>query len=122
MARVLIADDEANIRDLARAVLERSGYAVLESATGPATWETLSREKVDMLLLDVMLPGMDGHSLLLKMSAAENLKNLPVIVVTALEFTQDMFSKFKQVKGFLSKPFTPQDLEQAARQVAPVTI
>lgn len=122
MARVLVADDEANIRELARAVLERGGYSVLESATGPATLELLLREKVDMLLLDVMLPGLDGHSILLKMSANESLKNLPVIVVTALEFTQDMFSKFSQVKGFLSKPFTPQDLEQAARQVAPVSL
>lgn len=120
MAQVLIADDESDIRAFARMVLERGGYRVVEAATGPAALDLLAREPMDLLLLDLMLPGIDGHSIQMKMAADENLKKIPVIVITALEFTQDMFAKFPQVKAFLPKPFTAIDLERAVRQVVPV--
>jgi CheY-like chemotaxis protein len=119
MATILIADDESDIRDYARSVLERNGHRVLEAASGPAALSALAVEKPDLLLLDVMLPGMDGHTLQMHLSSDERLKNLPVIVVTALDFTQEMFAKFPQVKGFLAKPFTPVQLDQAVRQVVP---
>lgn len=72
------------------------------------------------MLLDVMLPGMDGHTLQMHLSNHPEFKNIPVIIVTALDFTQEMFSKFPQVKGFLAKPFTPIQLDEAVRQVVPV--
>jgi CheY-like chemotaxis protein len=81
--------------------------------------EALAKEKPDLLLLDVMLPGMDGHTLQMHLSNHPQLKKIPVIVVTALEFTQEMFAKFPQVKGFLAKPFTPIQLDEAVRQVVP---
>ncbi len=119
MATILIADDESDIRDYARSVLERNGHRVLEAASGPAALSALAVEKPDLLLLDVMLPGMDGHTLQMHLSSDERLKKLPVIVVTALDFTQEMFAKFPQVRGFLAKPFTPVQLDQAVRQVVP---
>ncbi|MBL0059619.1 MAG: response regulator [Elusimicrobia bacterium] len=119
MATILIADDESDIREYARSVLERNGHRVLEAASGPAALSVLATEKPDLLLLDVMLPGMDGHTLQMHLSSDERLKNLPVIVVTALDFTQEMFAKFPQVKGFLAKPFSPVQLDQAVRQVVP---
>ncbi len=119
MATILIADDESDIREYSRSVLERNGHRVIEVSSGTAVLEALTKEKPDLLLLDVMLPGMDGHTLQMHLSNHPQLKKIPVIIVTALEFTQEMFAKFPQVKGFLAKPFTPVQLDEAVRQVVP---
>lgn len=119
MATILVADDESDIRDYSRSVLERNGHRVVEVSSGTAVLEALAKETPDLLLLDVMLPGMDGHTLQMHLSNHPQLKKIPVIVVTALEFTQEMFAKFPQVKGFLAKPFTPIQLDEAVRQVVP---
>lgn len=119
MATILIADDESDIREYSRSVLERNGHRVIEVSSGTAVLEALTKEKPDLLLLDVMLPGMDGHTLQMHLSNHPQLKKIPVIIVTALEFTQEMFAKFPQVKGFLAKPFTPIQLDEAVRQVVP---
>ena len=120
MAQVLIADDEGDIRTFARMVLERGGHQVTEAATGPAALDVLSRGSVDLVLLDLMLPGMDGHSIQMKMASDEHLKKIPVIVITALAYTQEMFAKFPQVKAFLPKPFTAAELDRAVRNAVPV--
>ncbi len=119
MATILIADDESDIREYSRSVLERNGHRVIEVSSGTAVLDALTKEKPDLLLLDVMLPGMDGHTLQMHLSNHPQLKKIPVIIVTALEFTQEMFAKFPQVKGFLAKPFTPIQLDEAVRQVVP---
>lgn len=119
MATILIADDESDIREYSRSVLERNGHRVIEVSSGTAVLDALTKEKPDLLLLDVMLPGMDGHTLQMHLSNHPQLKKIPVIIVTALEFTQEMFAKFPQVKGFLAKPFTPVQLDEAVRQVVP---
>jgi CheY-like chemotaxis protein len=119
LATILVADDESDIRDYSRSVLERNGHRVVEVSSGTAVLEALAKETPDLLLLDVMLPGMDGHTLQMHLSNHPQLKKIPVIVVTALEFTQEMFAKFPQVKGFLAKPFTPIQLDEAVRQVVP---
>jgi CheY-like chemotaxis protein len=119
LATILIADDESDIREYSRSVLERNGHRVIEVSSGTAVLEALTKEKPDLLLLDVMLPGMDGHTLQMHLSNHPQLKKIPVIIVTALEFTQEMFAKFPQVKGFLAKPFTPVQLDEAVRQVVP---
>jgi CheY-like chemotaxis protein len=119
LATILVADDEPDIREYSRSVLERNGHRVVEVSSGPAVLEALVKEKPDLLLLDVMLPGMDGHTLQMQLSNHPQLKKIPVIIVTALDFTQEMFAKFPQVKGFLAKPFTPIQLDEAVRQVVP---
>lgn len=60
--KILIADDEPEIRELLRLYLEKEGYQVLESANGIETLELLKKESVDLLVLDIMMPGMDGFS------------------------------------------------------------
>lgn len=119
MATILVADDESDIREYSRSVLERNGHRVIEASSGTAALDALEKETPDLMLLDVMLPGMDGHTLQMHLSNHPKFKNLPVIIVTALEFTQEMFAKFPQVRGFLAKPFTPVQLDEAVRQVVP---
>ncbi|OGR93793.1 MAG: hypothetical protein A2V88_05235 [Elusimicrobia bacterium RBG_16_66_12] len=61
-------------------------------------------------MLDVMLPGVDGYSLQVKISQDPATKDLPIVVLTALEPSRTLFQKFPQVVGFMTKPFKPEDL------------
>jgi CheY-like chemotaxis protein len=119
MATILVAEDESSILELVRTLLTRSGHRVVEAVSGPAAWNALTLEKPDLLLLDVMLPGLDGHSLQMKLSQDERFKDLPVIVMSALDYTADMFAKFPQVKGFLPKPFSALQLDEIVSRVVP---
>jgi CheY-like chemotaxis protein len=117
MAKILVAEDESDIRELIRHVLMADGHEVRECASGPEALAALEKESVDLLLLDVMLPGMDGHTLQLRLSQAERTRSLPVIVLSALGFAKDMFAKFPQVREFIVKPFHTDDLLAAVRRV-----
>ncbi|MBL0350025.1 MAG: response regulator [Elusimicrobia bacterium] len=119
MATILLAEDDAGTREIAKIVLERSGHTVLEAPSGTEALAVLKREKVDLLLLDIMLPGLDGHSLLLLLADDGRLNALPVMVLSALGFAKDMFAKFPQVQSFLEKPFTPLALDAAVGRLVP---
>jgi CheY-like chemotaxis protein len=117
MAKILVADDDSDIRDVVRYALSRAGYEILEAADGPATLETLRRGTVDLLVLDVMLPGMDGYTLQLELSQNPRTRELPVIVLTAVDSTRSLFAKFPQVRHFVTKPFDPSELARMAEQI-----
>ena len=119
MATILLAEDDAGTREIARIVLERGGHAVLEASSGTEALALLKKENVDLLLLDIMLPGLDGHSLLLQLAEDGRLNALPVIVLSALGFAKDMFAKCPQVHEFLEKPFTPLALDAAVGRLVP---
>ncbi|MDE5716528.1 MAG: response regulator, partial [Lachnospiraceae bacterium] len=78
--RILIADDEAEIRDILRLYLEKEGYEIVEAADGMEAVRLIREEKIDLALLDIMMPGMDGYRVLRNVRE-EN--NLPVIMISA---------------------------------------
>jgi CheY-like chemotaxis protein len=114
LARILVAEDDAAIRELIRHGLERDGHAVEEANSGPQALEAALRGKTDLLIMDVMLPGMDGHTLLMELSRRPATQNLPVLVITAVPSSRPLFEKFSQVKAFVPKPFRPADLSALA--------
>ena len=77
---ILIADDEAEIRDLLRLYLENSGYDVLEAADGLEALAILKKEHVDLAVLDVMMPRMDGDTMTMKLREKYD---FPVIMLSA---------------------------------------
>ena len=83
---ILIADDEAEIRDLLRLYLENSGYDVLEAADGLEAMEILEKEHVDLAVLDVMMPHMNGIRVLKKLRETSN---IPVMVLSAKDTDSD---------------------------------
>ncbi len=117
MANILVAEDEEVVRELIRSALERDGHRIQEATTGLDTLNKLKNQAVDLLVLDVMLPGMDGHTLQLQMAQDEKTSRVPVVVLTALQTAKSLFTKFPQVKAFLSKPFDPVDLSQTVARV-----
>ena len=103
--KVLVIDDEPEMLNLVRYTLERAGYEVSTCDNGRQAWDMLLKTKPDLLVLDVMLPGIDGYSLQIKISQDEQTKGIPIIVLTALEPSKTLFQKFSQVAGFMTKPF-----------------
>lgn len=108
---ILIADDEAEIRDLLRLYLENSGYDVLEAADGLEALEVLEKEHVDLAVLDVMMPRMNGLHVLKKIRETSN---IPVLVFSAKDADSDKILGLNLgADDYLTKPFNP--LEAVAR-------
>lgn len=103
--KILIADDEEEIIELLRCTLEPAGYQVKSISYGTTLLSLLKTENPDLLILDVLLPGMDGYSLQLQLAQEESTRDMPVIVLTALPAARSLFEKFPQVKAFINKPF-----------------
>ena len=81
--KILIVDDEASIRELLHFNLARAGYEVLEAADGQAALQQASDEQPDLILLDIMLPGMDGFEVCRALKSDAQLSRIPVIMLTA---------------------------------------
>jgi DNA-binding response OmpR family regulator len=108
LARVLVIDDEAPIRLLCRVNLEAAGMEVLEAEDGPSGLAAARAENPDVILLDVMMPGMDGWQVLERLLDDEKTQDIPIIFLTARAELRD------QARGlelgsvdYVTKPFNP---------------
>ena len=113
--KVLVIDDEPEMLNLVKFTLEHGGFEVATCDNGRLAWDSINKNKPDLLILDVMLPGIDGYSLQLKIAKDPATKNMPIIVLTALEPSKTLFQKFPQVVGFMTKPFKTDELLEAAQ-------
>jgi len=93
---ILIAEDDLTLRDMYQSRLEAGGYRVLLAANGEEALKVLEQEKPDMLLLDIMMPKINGLDVLEKMKKNPTTKDIPVIILTVL--IQDQ----TRVKGLMS--------------------
>ena len=108
---VLIADDESEIRELLRLYLEKDGYQVVEAEDGIQAVKLLEKKEIDLALLDIMMPGMDGYQVLKRIR--EN-SNIPVMILSAKNQDVDKILGLDLgADDYLSKPFNP--LEAMAR-------
>lgn len=104
---ILTADDEKEIRDVFRLYLEQAGYNVLEAENGMKALEILKKEKVDLVLLDVMMPGIDGYRTLKNIREANN---IPVIMVSAKSAESDRILGLNMgADDYIVKPFQPME-------------
>lgn len=86
---ILVADDMLLVRELQRSILEEAGYRVLVAEDGHAALDTLTRERVDLVLTDVEMPGMNGFDLTRAIRAHPDLANLPVVILTSKSSAED---------------------------------
>jgi adenylate cyclase len=104
--RVMIVDDDPTLVRLCRLILEREGHQVLGAFSGAECLNSLRRNAVDLILLDVMLQDMDGLELLEEIRADDHWRRIPVIVVTGLSKWQaEDYARSNLVAGYLMKPF-----------------
>ena len=114
--KILLIDDDLEISSILKDALEAAAYQVEICDNGGEALKALLAYKPDLLLLDVMLPGLDGYTLATKISEDEATRDLPIIVVSGLEPSEAMFRGFRQVVAFIHKPFSPEDLLELIRK------
>jgi len=109
---ILCIEDEPEMIDLIRLILGRRGFNVVGAAGGKEGLEKVRQEPPDLILLDLMMPDMDGWEVYQQIKADEKTKNIPVIVVTAKAQSIDkvLGLHIAKVDDYIAKPFSPQEL------------
>lgn len=118
-ARILLAEDEANILTSLTFLLERAGYDVSVETEGPKALAAAMNAPPDVLVLDVMLPEMDGYEILRRLRAAPGTRKLPVLMLTAKGQREDRETAIKYgADMFITKPFANSEIISAIAQLA----
>ena len=115
--RILVVDDQPDIRLMCRVNLQLEGYEVIEAPDGDAGLEMTRAERPDLVLLDVMMPGLDGWEFMKEIKADPAMSNIPIVLLTARVQRED------EIRGWLSgaadylpKPFNPSTLTDVVRR------
>jgi two-component system, OmpR family, response regulator ResD len=117
MARVLIADDDTVVRDVVRRYLERDGLDVAVADDGIEALRLLGTERIDLAVLDVMMPGPDGLTLCRTLRSGDGY-SIPVILLTALGEEDDRIAGLEAgADDYVTKPFSPRELALRVRSV-----
>jgi two-component system alkaline phosphatase synthesis response regulator PhoP len=109
--RILVVDDDKEVVRLMRAYLEQAGYMVLVAHEGETAVHTLRREKPDLMLLDLMLPGIDGLAITRLVRSDPSLAYLPIIMLTArVEDTDKIVGLEMGADDYVTKPYNPREV------------
>ena len=116
--RIMVVDDEPKIRQFLKEALELREYAVLTAASGPDALEQLKHDRVNVILLDLMMPVMDGYEFYHVLKETPQLADIPVIIVTAKGERKDRQLGMETGSyNYISKPFQIEDLLAKVREV-----
>jgi DNA-binding response OmpR family regulator len=111
LPNILVIDDDASIRRLVADVLDIEGYEVRTAEDGYAGLRAIEAERPDCVVLDVMMPGLDGHQVLQRIRATDGGPELPVVMLTAATDDAQAWRAWTEgVDYFLAKPFDPDEL------------
>jgi PAS domain S-box-containing protein len=117
-ARILIVDDERRDRELLRVMLGQEGFSLLTANSGEDALAITAREQPDIVLLDVMMPGMDGYQVVAKLKQNPATMNIPVIMITALDDREARMRGLDAgAEDFLSKPLDRAELKVRVRNL-----
>ncbi len=109
--RILVVDDEADILTLLKYNLEKAGFIVLLAKDGPEAIESAARNRPHLILLDIMLPDMEGTEVLKRLKAGGQTRAIPVIMLTAKGEEVDKIVGFELgAEDYITKPFSPREL------------
>jgi len=116
-ATILVCDDDPSLRELVRAVLG-SGYRFIEAADGSEALELTRELRPDLIVLDVMLPGLSGIEVLEAIRTDAEISDMKVVVITAWSHAE-MEVQVAGADRFVSKPFDPDELSRAVEELLP---
>lgn len=109
--RILVVDDDEKALNLIEAMLTPNGYDVILISEGKKTIDAARNQKPDLILLDVMMPDPSGYTVLSAIKADGDIKDIPVIMVTALTYElNEMFARDLGAAGYITKPIDLQNL------------
>jgi DNA-binding response OmpR family regulator len=111
MKKILIIDDETELVEMLRLRLESNGYKVISAFNGEEGLERVDKEKPDLILLDIMMPGIDGFGALARLKNNDATSSIPVIMLTARSETSSILEAQRSfADDYIVKPFDPQEL------------
>lgn len=109
MFNILVVDDDKNTRRLMKVVIEEAGYTVYAAADGEEALTLLGEQHIDLILLDVMMPGMDGYEFTKELRVSDN--ELPIIMVSAKQLPEDIKNGFRVgIDDYMTKPVDEEEL------------
>jgi DNA-binding response OmpR family regulator len=115
---ILAADDDEDILELVAFRLERSGFTVVRARDGEQALEAARREVPDLIVLDVMMPKMDGYEVTRALRADESTRRIPIILLTARVQDDDVQRGFDAgADDYVRKPFSPQELRSRVQAI-----
>ena len=118
MAKILIAEDERDIRDLVAFTLRFAGYEVVTAVNGEEAVRLAPKENPDLILMDVRMPRMTGYDACRLMKASEELKDIPVVFLSAKGQDAEIQSGLDAgAEEYLLKPFSPDQLTNRVRAI-----
>lgn len=118
--RILIVEDQEDNRRIMRDLLVASGYTLVEATTGEEGLALADRERPDLILMDIQLPGLDGYEVTRRIKANPALKLIPIIAVTSYALSGDDRKAFAAgCDGYVTKPFSPRQLLAKIREYLP---
>ncbi len=105
MGKILVVDDEPDIVYLIKKILEKGGHKVIEAYNGEECLEKVKTEKPDLILLDIMMPGLDGYDILRILKSKEDTKSITIAILTAKSSDEDKIKSLdEQADWHISKP------------------
>jgi excisionase family DNA binding protein len=117
---VLIVDDDPRVREYVRVNLEMEGYSVREAGSGEEGLAILEQVSPDLVLLDVMMPELDGWEMLRRVQERHGVGTIPVVMFSGkVDEGSAQEASARGAQGFLGKPFDPQQLIEHAKQLLP---
>ena len=118
--RVLVIEDHEDNRKIVRDLLTASGYEMLEASSGEEGLASAERERPDLILMDIQLPGLDGYEVTRRVKAIPALNHIPIIAVTSYALSGDDQKAFAAgCDGYVTKPFSPRLLLAKIKEYLP---
>jgi CheY-like chemotaxis protein len=119
MTEIMVVDDEPDIVFIVKAMLKREGYKVTEALSGEECLEKLEKEKPDLILMDVMMPGLDGWETCKKIKEGKKTKSIPVVMLTVKTGEEDKIRSFQYAHcdGHIDKPIIKEKLINTVKWV-----
>jgi excisionase family DNA binding protein len=116
---VLIVDDDPGLRGFVKASLELEGYSVREAGSAEEGLKVIEEEPPDLILLDVMMPHVDGWEMLRRLQERHGVGSIPVLMFSGKVEEDEGEATRRGAQGFVGKPFDPQQLIESAKQMLP---
>ena len=116
--KIVLAEDEPQIARLIEFKLKKEGYEVTWKENGEEALKAIKADKPDLILLDVMMPVMDGYEVLRRLKEDENLKSIPVVMLTARAQEKDVVKGIDLgAEDYITKPFHPAELLARVKRI-----
>jgi CheY-like chemotaxis protein len=119
MTKIMVVDDEENLRELIKAVLGQEGFEVIDASSGQECLDKLKDEKPDLILMDMMMPGMSGRETTEKIRDNPDTKDLKIAFLTVARFSETGKETLENlnVLDYITKPFDNEDLVKRVKKL-----